>query len=203
MTTNNTPFYSGRQLVIAPPQFDLPIEPRKVPICIDPGSAFGTTHPTTQLCLQAIERHLKPGATMIDLGTGTGILAIAAAKLGAESVVAVDNDADAVRVARENSAANGVAGKTRVQLGSLEQILNGDLGIMQASLVVANILANVIVAFFGQGLAQTVTPGGLLILSGILRAQTPEIRACLQWHGMELLAQERMEEWVCIIAGHE
>jgi len=194
------PLQLGKRLLIVPASHTAPLDPALIPIRINPGSAFGTTHPTTQLCLQAIERHLKPGAAMIDLGTGTGILSIAAAKLGAEKVLAVDIDAEAVRVARENIAANGVTDKVRVEEGSLENVLAADFGIAQAPVVVANILLNAIANFFEQGLTKAITPSGLLILSGILRTQAHEIRAQLQWHGLELLAQEQMEDWVCIMA---
>jgi ribosomal protein L11 methyltransferase len=187
--------------MVIPPQLDLAVEPPLISVRIDPGSAFGTgRHPTTQLCLMAIERHLKPGAVVMDLGTGTGILAIAAAKLDAGRVLAVDTDAEAVRVAQENVAVNGVASRVRVELGSLPQVRAGQWDITQAHVVVANILAHVIVGFFEHGLAQAVAPKGLLIVSGILHSQTPEIRARLPWHGLALLAEERMAEWSCLIA---
>lgn len=194
------PFQLGKHLLIVPTSHDAPFDPNLIPIRINPGSAFGTTHPTTQLCLQAIERHLKPGAAMIDLGTGTGILSIAAARLGAEQILAVDIDAEAVRVARDNVEVNGVADKVRVEHGSLKNIIAGEFGITRAPVVVANILLNVIANFFELGLTKAMTPNGLLILSGILRTQVHEIRARLQWRGLEQLAQERMEDWVCLIA---
>ena len=195
------PMRVGRRWVVIPAQLEMAVEPSLLPIRIDAGTAFGTgQHPTTQLCLMAIERHLRPGATVLDLGTGTGILAIAAAKLGAARVLAVDIDAEAVRVARQNVALNGVASQVRVELGSLPEVVTGQWGVTQADLVVANILAHVIVAFFEQGLAQAMTPQGLLVISGILRSQTPEVRARLQWHGLELMAEERMAEWSCMIA---
>jgi ribosomal protein L11 methyltransferase len=137
--------------------------------------------------------------SVLDLGTGTGILAIAAAKLGAAHVLAVDIDRESVRIARENAVANQVAETIAVEEGSLDMVLAaGDL--KPASLVIANILAHVIVRFLEQGLGRTIAPGGLLILSGILRTQTPEIYAALQAHGLERLAQEQVDEWVCVIA---
>ena len=187
--------------MVVPAWLDPPLEPEVIPIRLDPGGAFGTgAHPTTELCLKVLERHLKPGTAVLDFGTGTGILAIAAAKLGAGPCLALDIDPEAVRVARANAALNGVAEKVRVEQGSLAEILAGRWGVSQSPFVVANILANVIVGFFEQGLARAVTPGGWLVLSGILRAQTPEIRARLQWDGLELLAQEQQEDWVCLIA---
>lgn len=195
------PLRVGRRWMVLPAQHDLAVEPPLVPLRIDAGSAFGTGHhPTTQLCLMAIERHLPPGADVLDLGTGTGILAIAAAKMKAGQVLAVDSDAEAVRVARQNAAHNDVASVVRVEAGSLPEVLSGQWHRTQARLVVANILAHVIVNFFEQGLAQAVAPGGLLIVSGILHSQTPDIRARLPWHGMELIAQERLAQWSCLIA---
>jgi ribosomal protein L11 methyltransferase len=138
---------------------------------------------------------------MIDLGTGSGILAIAAAKLGSGPILALDTDEEAVRVAGENAAANGVAERIRVARGSLTEILAGQFGVPQpAGLVVANILARVIVELLGQGLARTVARGGLLVVSGILDAQAYEVNAALKAEGLEILAQEHIEDWVAIIA---
>ena len=186
--------------MVVPAWLNPPLEPDVIPIRIDPGKAFGTTHPTTLLCLAAVARHLVPGQAVVDLGTGSGILAIAAAKLGAGPTLGVDIDSEAVRVARENVAANGVAERVRVEQGSLAEVLTGQFGLKEAPLVVANILAGVICDLFEQGLAQAVTPGGLLILSGLLHTQGPDIRARLQWHGLQQLAQEHIENWIAIIA---
>ncbi len=195
------PIWVGRRLAVTPPHVDATIAPGLIPVRIDAGRAFGAgDHPTTQLCLRALERHSRPGDTVLDLGTGTGILAIAAAKLGAGSVLAVDTDPEAVRVARENSAANGVAGLVRVEQGSLAEARDGRWGPYEAQVVVANILAGVIVSFFDQGLGHAVAPGGLLIVSGFLQTQTPEVRARLAWCELQTLAQEKMGDWVCLIA---
>ena len=191
----------GRRLTVVPAGLDPLLDAQLIPIRIDAGTAFGNgAHPTTQLCLQSLERHLVPGASLLDLGTGTGILSIAAAKLGAGPILALDIDPEAVHIARENATLNQVAEKIRVEQGSLAQALSGEFGFARAPLVVANILAGVIGEFFEQGLTRVLTPGGWLILSGILHTQTPEIRARLQWHGLEQLAQEELDEWVCIIA---
>jgi ribosomal protein L11 methyltransferase len=187
--------------MVVPAWLNPPLEPELIPIRLDPGRVFGTgTHPTTQLCLAALERHLLPNSAVVDLGTGTGILAIAAALLGASSVLALDTDPEAVRVAGDNVAANRVAEKIQVAEGSLAEVLAGHLGVREAPFVVVNILANVIRTLFVQGLTEAVTPGGLLILSGLLQTQTPEIRACLHWYGLQPLAQEQKEGWVCLIA---
>lgn len=195
---NFQPIRIGRRLIVVPAWLNAPLAPEDVPIRLDPGMAFGTgTHPTTQLCLSAIERHLQPRQSVIDLGTGSGILAIAAAKLGASRVLAYDIDTEAVRVARENVAANGVAGRVDVAHGSLAELLADGA---RTPFVVANILASVIVRLFEAGLADLVEPGGLIVLSGILDSQAYEVRAALHLHGLTLVAQEHIEDWVALIA---
>lgn len=199
---NFKPIRIGRRLIIVPVWLaaatGVAAARGEVPILLDPGMAFGTgTHPTTQLCLAAVERHLKPGQAVIDLGTGSGILAIAAAKLGSSRVLAYDIDPEAVRVAGENAALNGVAGHVQVALGSLAELRAAGA---RAPLVLANILARVIVKLFDEGLADLVEPGGLLILSGILDTQAYEVRAALERHGLTLAAQEHLDDWAAIIA---
>jgi ribosomal protein L11 methyltransferase len=191
----------GRRLMVVPAWLNPALEPGILPIRLDPGRAFGDgLHPTTELCLRALERHLRPGWALLDLGTGSGILSIAAARLGAGPVLAVDTDAEAVRVARLNVEANGLSGQIRVEEGSLAEVLDGRWGPAEAPLVVANILTRVLLEFFDTDFVRAVTPGGLLILSGILITQTPELRARLAWHHFKLLAQEQLEDWVCLIA---
>jgi ribosomal protein L11 methyltransferase len=198
---NFHPLRLGRRLMIVPAWLNPPLEPDDIPIRIDPGMAFGTgTHPTTQLCLAAIEKHLRPGHAVLDLGTGSGILSVAAAKLGAGPILAVDIDAEAVRVAHENTELNGVAERIHIEQGSLAEILAGRFSLRAAELVVANILARVIIALLEQGLAQTIKPGGLLIASGILDSQAYEVRAALKAQGLIILAEEQLEDWVAIIA---
>jgi ribosomal protein L11 methyltransferase len=195
------PLPIGRRLWVGPRGSPPPSEPGLVPIWLDPGPAFGTgAHPTTQLCLRTLERHLQRGVTLLDLGTGSGILAIAGAKLGARAVLALDVDPEAVRVARSNIINNEVAGKVTVEQGTLSDALARQWGQGEPSWVVANILSHVIVEFFAQGLATVPSPGGWLILSGILRSQTPAIYASLAGAGLALIAQEQQGEWVCIIA---
>lgn len=201
-STHHTPtaYRIGRRLLVAPPGLDVPLDAGQIVLRIDAGTAFGDgAHPTTQLCLAALARHTQPGA-LIDLGSGTGILAIAAAKLGAAPILAVEIDAAAVAVARANVAYNQVQASVQVEEGSLTDVVAGRFGMTHAPLVVANILAHVLVDFFSQGLVETVTPGGLLILSGILRTQGPDIRARLGWYGLTQVAEERSDDWLCVIA---
>ena len=190
----------GQRFLVVPAAVEPPPAAGKIVLRIDAGAAFGDgAHPTTQLCLAALERHHRPGA-LIDLGAGTAILSIAAARLGAAPILAVDIDTASVAIARANLERNGVAGVVRVEEGSLADVLAGRCGLTRAPIVVANILANVLVDFFADGLAETVEPGGLLILSGILRMQGPDIRTRLSWHGMKLAAEEHRNDWLCIIA---
>jgi len=204
-----SPISIGRRFLVTPADAPAPAStPAQIVLRIAPGAAFGDgAHPTTQLCLAAVERQMQeigrlgtPGPALIDLGAGTGILAIAAAKLGAAPVLAVDIDPAAVRVARANVALNQVQEQVRVEQGSLAEVLAGHYALTQAPLVVANILAHVLVDFFAHGLVDAVTPGGLLILSGILRTQGPELRARLGWHGLALVAEEKKDDWLCMIA---
>jgi ribosomal protein L11 methyltransferase len=153
--------------------------PGTVEIVLDPGMAFGTgTHPTTALCLAALSDLLSasPRVSVLDVGTGSGLLAIAAAKLGAARVVGTDNDPVALRVAEENAAANDVrvelaADPPRAVAGSFE-------------IVVANILANTLVELAPQ-LAARVAPGGTLLLAGILGPQEDEVRSAYLRLGLE------------------
>ncbi len=195
------PVRVGRRLVVVPAWLNPPLAPEDVRLTLDPGMAFGTgTHPTTQLSLAAVEAYLQPGQAVLDLGTGSGILSIAAAKLSAGPILALDIDAEAVRVARENAAANGVAGQIRVEAGSVAEVLAGQYGQVEFPVVVANILPSVLVSLFEQGLARCVAPGGCLILSGILDSQIADVQAAGERQGMQFVAQEQRETWVALVA---
>ncbi len=167
-----------------------PVPPGSVEVVLDPGMAFGTgTHPTTSLCLAALSDLLaaRPGASVLDVGTGSGILAIAARKLGARRVAANDDDPKAIEVARENAAANGVA---------LELVLAPDEIPGTFDLVVANILANTLVEL-APAIAAKVAPGGVVLLSGILGPQEDEVRRAYVARGLAPLegGDRRQGEW--------
>jgi ribosomal protein L11 methyltransferase len=177
----------GQRVVIKPPWQEHPSQPDEVVIELDPGMAFGTgLHPTTQMCLQALEEHLEPGAKVLDLGTGSGILAIAAAKLGAGSVLALDNDSLAVKAARANVQSNGVQNLVTVEPGSLDKAAG------EFDLVLVNILARVIIELAGQGLVDRVRPTGLMIAAGIIEEQEAEVAVALRERGLEIV--ERRQE---------
>ncbi len=192
------PLRVGQRLVIVPSWESYSATPGEVTITLDPGLAFGTgLHPTTRLCLAIIEERMAPGARVLDLGTGSGILAIAAARLGAGSVLALDVDAVAVEAARQNVAANGVAGIVTVGEGSLEAAT----GLFD--FVVVNILAWVIVALAGEGLVERVRPGGLLVVAGLIAEQEAGVAAALAGRGAKVVNRRREKDWVALVAAVE
>jgi len=186
----------GQRIVIKPPWQEYNPCLDDVVIELDPGMAFGTgLHPTTRMCLQALEEHLKPGDTVLDLGTGSGILAIAAAKLGAGSVLALDNDPLAVRTALANAKSNEVQNVVTVEHGSLDKAAG------EFDLVLVNILARVIIELADQGLADRVRPTGLMILAGIIGEQEAEVVAALREHGMGTIERRQEKDWVTLVGG--
>jgi ribosomal protein L11 methyltransferase len=167
--------------------------------------AFGTgTHPTTQLCLElveeAIQRASGPLEAVIDVGCGSGILSTAAIKLGVGRALGVDVDPEAITASRENAALNGVAAQLEVGLGSLAEIRSGAFSMQRAPLVLANILATVVIRLLDEGLGDLVTPGGSLVLSGILEEQSPEVEAALVKHGLLLVDKRQSGDWVALLA---
>jgi ribosomal protein L11 methyltransferase len=190
-----TVLHIGQQIVIRPTWLNYTPAPKDIVIQLDPGMAFGTgLHPTTQMCLEALEDLVRPELEVLDIGTGSGILAIAAAKLGAGSVLAVDNDRAAVKTARENVTANGVSDTVRVMKGSLAEISESH------DLVVVNILAKVIVEMIHEGLATRVHRGGSLIAAGIITEQEKEVLAAMEQQGLVLTRKKQRDDWVCLIA---
>lgn len=185
----------GQRIVIRPSWLEHLPEEGEVVIELDPGMAFGTgLHPTTQLCLMAMEERIQPGARLLDLGTGSGILAIAGVKLGAGSVLALDTDADAVAAAHRNVFQNDVLEEVEVARGSLAQA-EGTF-----DLVLVNILAQVIIQMSGQGLVDRLAPDGLLITAGILEEQVEEVEAALEAAGLAIVERRQIEDWVALVA---
>lgn len=185
----------GERVVIRPSWLEHLPQEDEVVIELDPGMAFGTgLHPTTQLCLMTLEERIQPRARVLDLGTGSGILAIAGAKLGAGSVLALDTDVDAVAAARRNLYQNQVLDRVEVGCGSLDQA-EGTF-----DLILVNILAKVIVEMAGQGLADRLAPGGTLVTAGILEDQAEEVEQALEAAGLVIVERRQIEDWVALIA---
>lgn len=188
-------FRLGRRLVVKPPWEAYAPQPDDLVIELEPGLAFGTgLHPSTRLCAEAMEARLTPGMTVLDLGTGSGILAIAAAKLGAASVLALDVDPTAGGVATANVAANGVASIVRVELGSMEAIPAG----AAFDLVVANILARVI-ADLARELVAALRPGGVLITGGIIAEHLESVQRALAAAGGADVAVSADGDWRTVV----
>jgi ribosomal protein L11 methyltransferase len=162
-------------------------------VILDPGLAFGTgKHPTTALCLQWLDQHIQGGETVIDYGCGSGILGIAALKLGARQVIAIDHDPQAMLATRENAARNNVSEQ------ALLTFLPTDFNPIQADILVANILAKPLIEF-APYFAQLVAPKGHIILSGILKEQTSDVIAAYQ-NQFEIVKVTELNEWVRIEA---
>lgn len=207
------PILIGQRLLILPAWMESP-EPNRIAIKIEPGMAFGTgTHPTTQLCLELMEKYFddrpktmdhQPSSIVhrplsaIDVGCGSGILSIAAVKLGAAKVLGVDIDPESVANSRENADTNGIGEELILGVGSVGEILDGKFAFKSAPLVVANILAPVIVRLFEAGMADLVEEGGSIILSGILSEQEESVIEAGQAHGLRMNERRQMGDWVAL-----
>jgi ribosomal protein L11 methyltransferase len=182
------PMEIGARIFVCPEWRDDPTPAGRIRIVVNAGLAFGTgAHETTRLCLQAIERHLKPGMTVVDVGTGSGILAEAAVKLGAGRVEANDNDPEAVRVARENFEKAGVA--VPVEVGSADAF-PADF----ADLIVANI-SPAWISDLAQEWVRVLKRDGVAILSGFEAADIPRVSAALEGAGARVLGEFGEHEW--------
>ncbi len=202
------PINIGKRVIIIPAWLDEPAGER-IPIRIDPGMAFGTgTHPTTQLCLELIEMILDQSLpagksfSMIDVGCGSGILSIAALKLGADRVLGVDTDAGVIPVTFQNAALNGIKHGLEAGSGSLAEILQGKFPLNKAPLVVANILAPVIIKLLDEGLADLIQGDGWLVLSGILEEQLEiegrGVLPALKRNGLQVAEKRQINDWVAL-----
>ncbi|MFN8378210.1 MAG: 50S ribosomal protein L11 methyltransferase [Anaerolineae bacterium] len=192
------PVRIGRRLLIRPLWIEMELAPDDLEIALDPGMAFGTgTHPTTQLCLEVLEDIVTPGVTVLDLGCGSGILAIGAAKLGAESIWAIDIDPIAVDVTIENAQQNRVLDQITAEEGSLETALQSG---RQFDILAANILARVIIGMCEQGLGEVLRPGGLAVFSGIIAEQADDVEVALRQTGLEPTGRRQLGDWIAIEA---
>jgi ribosomal protein L11 methyltransferase len=187
---------TGRHLVIKPSWLEYTPQDGEVVVELDPGMAFGTGyHPTTQMCLEALERHLQPDAFVLDLGTGSGILAIAAVRLGASGVVALDLDREAVKASRKNFKNHRLQARTRLVRGTLPHPLAPQ---ERFDLATANISGKV-VQEKAPHLRDALKDGGILIAGGFVRSQEPGVRQVLEDAGFSLLESLRVEDWVTLL----
>jgi ribosomal protein L11 methyltransferase len=188
----------GHRLVIRPSWREYVPREQEVVLELDPGMAFGTgLHPTTRMCLEQIEIRTRPGMHVLDVGTGSGILALATARLGAQSVYCLDNSSVAVESAHANAAANQLSERIQVVLGVLDTAEAARLA-AAFDLVLANIIARVIGSIAPQ-LAQVMKPGGFLIAGGIIEQRCHEAEQPLLDAGLHLVERVMIDDWVTLI----
>lgn len=191
------PLTIGQRFLVKPAWIDVPASERLV-IELDPGMAFGTGyHPTTVLCLEALESVVRQGDVVVDVGTGSGILGIGAARLGAAAVVGVDTEREAVEAAKENVVRNGVAAVMTVEKGSTDKA-RASLGGRLADVVVVNILARVIDRLADE-LYELLKPGGIMVAGGIIDHAAGALMERLRSVGFHIEDERYRGEWCCLI----
>ncbi|MZQ76340.1 MAG: 50S ribosomal protein L11 methyltransferase [Peptoclostridium sp.] len=185
----------GDRIVIKPTWEEYSKTEGELVIELDPGMAFGTgTHETTSMCIRALEEYVTPDKTVFDIGCGSGILSIVAAKLGAHRVIGGDFDEVAVKVANENVALNGVGATVDIRLGNLLEVVEGS-----ADIVVANIIADVII-MLSKDVPKIIKPGGIFISSGIIHEKLDSVQDALVSNGFEIIKVEKMGEWAAVVS---
>jgi ribosomal protein L11 methyltransferase len=200
------PLLIGRRLLVIPAWMRDEVRPGpgQLPVILDPGMAFGTgLHPSTQLCLRVMEEVLLPGERVLDAGCGSGILSIAAARMGAGSVDAFDIDPLAVRATRENAALNDLPVAPRVieSAGPDEsEFWRGPEGATRHwDLIVVNILPHVIQALLDGGLHTRLASAGRMVLAGIIEEREPDVRSALNAHGLSVLDRRTDGDWIALV----
>jgi ribosomal protein L11 methyltransferase len=192
------PFRIGSHLIVKPTWEPYRSETGDIIIELDPGMAFGTgTHETTNMSMIMLEKYLEKDMRVMDIGTGSGILAIAAAKLGAQTVLAVDIDPDAVKVAKDNIERNGVNGNTTVIQGDMVRT-----NAIPCDLAVANIVAGA-VNVLAEPLKRFLRPGGYFLCSGIIKEREQDVLGPLKEAGYEIVERLAQGEWVGLCARRE
>jgi ribosomal protein L11 methyltransferase len=195
---NFRPFRVGRRVWIYPSWIERKsVQLNDIVLVLDPGMAFGTgTHPSTQMCLEILEVLVKNNYTMLDVGSGSGILAIASVKLGASQVTALDIDGLAARATLENARRNKVASRVHIFQGNLLALSRKNY-----DLVVVNILAPVIVDLLGQqDLLHYVADAGRLVLSGVIETQFDEVKSAVETAGGEVEQTLATGDWRTLVA---
>ena len=187
------PTQASEHVIICPSWEECERKKDDILITLDPGSAFGTgTHATTQLCIQAIEKYLKKGDEVADIGTGSGILAITAIKFGAQHAVAIDNDPLVIDVAKDNAQMNCVYNKIDFMHATADMLAE------QYDFVCANILHNVLAEIMGD-LKNIMKPSGYMVLSGILSEKKPVVLEAIEKHSLKLVETMQQEQWVALV----
>ena len=187
------PTQASEHVIICPSWEECERKKDDILITLDPGSAFGTgTHATTQLCIQAIEKYLKKGDEVADIGTGSGILAITAIKFGAQHAVAIDNDPLVIDVAKDNAQMNCVYNKIDFMHATADMLAE------QYDFVCANILHNVLAEIMGD-LKNIMKPSGYMVLSGILNEKKPVVLEAIEKHSLKLVETMQQEQWVALV----
>ncbi len=185
----------GKNIIIKPTWEKYFRKDDELIIEMDPGMAFGTgTHETTVMCVEELERHVKPYSTVFDIGCGSGILGITAAKLGAEKVIAVDIDELAVKVTTNNVKINCVEKIVKTHKGNLMELVKE-----KADIIVANIIAEVII-HLAKDIKNFLTENGIFIASGIILEKIEHVEESFIASGLEILNTETMGEWAVIVA---
>jgi len=189
------PLRASGRVVIRPPWFAYAEQPDDIVLVLDPGMAFGTgLHPTTQLSLLQIEQHVRSGQSLIDVGTGSGILALTAARLGAKPINAVDIDPMSVRVAQGNLDLNDTSGLICLDVGSVDWAVSRG---KTYDIVVANIIARILIELSAD-LSAAMIPGGLLLLSGIIEPKEAKTRAVFAGLNLDLVDRNQIEDWISL-----
>lgn len=184
----------GEKIVVKPIWEEYCTKDEEIVVELDPGMAFGTgTHETTRMCIKALEKYVKPEFKVFDIGTGSGILAISAAKLKAKEVIGVDLDPVAVKSASENVKYNDIC-NIKILQGNLMEVVNG-----KADIVIANIMADIII-FLTEGVKDFIVPGGRFISSGIIKDRKDDVINKLEASGFNIEEVNIDGEWVCIVA---
>ncbi len=183
----------GERVVIKPTWEEYEPKDDEVVIELDPGAAFGTgTHATTSMCIRQLEKLVKPGMTVFDVGTGSGILSIISAKLGAKNIQAVDYDDSVLKIVEENLEQNNVQDIISVAQSDLMQNVHG-----KAELVIANIIADIIIRLFDQ-LDEHLEQGGTLLTSGIIEDRIEDVLTAAEKHGYGVVERLENKGWACI-----
>lgn len=202
---NYQPVTIGQRLAVIPAWMEAQTGDR-IPVFIEPGMAFGTgTHPSTQLCLEilddTISGHEHPqDLTVFDIGCGSGILSIAAIKLGAGYALGVDTDEQAVQTAEENARRNNLHDRIAFKPGTVQAILDGQFTLNRASIVLVNILAPTILELLNHGLTDLIDQDGCLVLAGILVDQILSIEETVESHGLSISEKRGHGDWLAIVA---